>query len=256
MSPQQLQRMIVRMMYDPNLVEEVYSGNPVDGLDDHARDLLCASDRRAWGSDPYRRARSLRALLEEFPVSAALAGVEQLDAFFSDAAFHEAIANGGSLALAFGNWVSRFAGPVAHLEVALARVRRAPEPQGVGIVSAPTVAIVRIPQAVFEHAQSIRSQLGPDPVNTLVNGSFKPAMGVQEGPTVALLVEATPDGAVSIAGASEALAALLEFAAQPRSFNDMVACANRLGAGPDEDTALIESFLGEELLIRVGPPQS
>ena len=63
MSPQQLQRMIVRMMYDPNLVEEVYSGNPVDGLDDHARDLLCASDRRAWGSDPYRRARSLRGYL-------------------------------------------------------------------------------------------------------------------------------------------------------------------------------------------------
>jgi len=248
--------MVVRMLYDPKLVDQVYDGDAVTGLHDDARTLLCAADRRCWSADPYRRSRSLHALIEEFPVSSALSGADRLDAFFSSTDFHEAITERGSMALAFGHWVAGLAGPTALLETAAAQVRRAPQPEGTGIVCAPTVAIVRMPETLLTQIQTIRIKLGPAPLNTLLNSDYRPAMGVHSGPEVALLVEATPNGAVSIAGASEALAALLEFAAQPRTFTEMVACANRLGAGPDEDTALIDSFLGEGLLIRVGPPQS
>ena len=47
MNPQALQRVVVRMLYDPTLVEAVYAGSPVAGLDAPGRAHLCRVDRRA-----------------------------------------------------------------------------------------------------------------------------------------------------------------------------------------------------------------
>ena len=78
MNAQALQRVVVRMLYDPALVDAVYGGAPVEGLDAPGRAHLIRVDRRAWATDPYRRSRSLKALIEEMPVSAALAGIGSL----------------------------------------------------------------------------------------------------------------------------------------------------------------------------------
>ena len=67
-------------------------------------------DRRAYAVDPLRRARTLTALIEEFPVSVQHL-VQQtgqpalLDAFFSSPHFHTCIQQRGSLAASFSAYV-------------------------------------------------------------------------------------------------------------------------------------------------------
>jgi hypothetical protein len=148
---------MVRMLYDPALVEAVYRepGPALAGLDltEEERGWLVARDVRAWGTDPVRRARSLTGLLEEFPVSSAFVlrrgreGVvrpetELLDAFFSSAEFHACIGEGSSMVLAYATFLARGeqggvvadprVAPLARLEEAIARLRRIPEPPPTG----------------------------------------------------------------------------------------------------------------------------
>ena len=250
-----LQRFVVRMFYDPTLVDAVYDGDPVTGLDPGSRALLTATDRRAWTADPYRQVRSLHALIEEFPVSAAAAGLEPLRGFFSSDAFHQMIMTRGSMALAFGAWVEHLAGPLARIEHAMARVRRADTPEGAGIICAPTVRIVNVADNTISQFNALRARLGPDPVTAISSGAVSPLVPTPFTETMALLIEADAQGQVSVSGASPALAALLLFAERPRAFVEMVAEAGRLGAGPDEDTALVDSLVADGLLTRLGQPE-
>jgi len=110
------QRVIVRMLYDAAFRQAVYDAPhaALAGIDLTAaeRDALVKPDPRAFGTDPFRRSRSLQGLLEEYPVSAWLAGqalgdIRLLDRFFSSPFFHDCIQNRGSLALAFGEFLDR-----------------------------------------------------------------------------------------------------------------------------------------------------
>ena len=142
MNPQALQRVVVRMLYDPKLVEAVYSNAPVPGLDDEGRNHLMCIDRRAWATDPYRRSRTLQALIEELPVSAALAGIHRLDAFFSSTAFHHAVQQRQALVLAFADWLEPKVGAVAGLERAIARARQRSPRTGAGLCMAVGVSAI------------------------------------------------------------------------------------------------------------------
>lgn len=248
---QQLQRLIVRMLYDPGLVAAVYEGAPVPGLDEAGRELLRAPDRRAWGTDPYRRSRSLAALLEEYPASAALAGVERLDAFFSSSTFHAAIQGRGSMALAFGDWLIPLVGPIATLERAIAGLRRPrPAPPRGLIGLGPGFAPMSLPVGALQLYQDLSRRLGSRPADALARGlRLDDLRGRRLGPGLEhLLAERDAAGAVGVGGASEALVALLRFAETPRERDAMYAEARAQGADPGEEPELIDGLLADGLL--------
>ncbi len=149
MSHRTLERVYVRMLFDPALVDAVYADADaaLAGLDlaPHERAQLTAVDRRAWAHDPLRRYRTLRTLAEEYKASTTLAlaatrSLASLDAFFSSAEFHRAVQERGSLALAFADYLARLAverfpdaphvADVVALERMLARCRRELEVAG------------------------------------------------------------------------------------------------------------------------------
>ena len=126
MSSIALQRIVVRMLYDPALVAAVQ----IDatraladcGLSEREREWFRVADRRAFALDPYRRSRSLHALLEEYPVASALlirarGEVALLDAFFGSRIFHTGMRDGRSLASLYGDYLHAQAPPPALLAV-------------------------------------------------------------------------------------------------------------------------------------------
>jgi hypothetical protein len=143
MSHRTLERVYVRMLFDPAFVAAVYADADaaLAGLDlgEDERAHLVAVDRRAWGHDPLRRYRTLRTLAEEFKASTTLAlgatrSLASLDAYFSSEEFHAAVQGRGSLALSFADFLERLVaergiaepqlGDVIRLERMLARCRR------------------------------------------------------------------------------------------------------------------------------------
>lgn len=205
------QRVIVRMLYDAAFRQAVYDAPyaVLAGVDLTAaeRDALVKPDPRAFGTDPFRRSRSLQALLEEYPVSGWLAGrvlgdVRQLDRFFSSPFFHDCIQNRGSLAHAFGEFLDRGsrAGEIrdnriawtAAVEGAIAALRRrglgavalapavpdesaaiASMPPATPLALSPRHAILTVAGGTGELVQQVRAHLGGggrDVVATLLAG--------------------------------------------------------------------------------------
>ncbi|MDF1665010.1 MAG: hypothetical protein P1V97_24825 [Planctomycetota bacterium] len=105
-----LQRVVVRMLFDPAFVTRVYEseGAELDGLNlpKDAVQQLIANDRRLWNADRLRRRRALKILMEEFRISSALVLLHTnklavLDAFFSSGFFHESVQQRQYMAPAF-----------------------------------------------------------------------------------------------------------------------------------------------------------
>jgi hypothetical protein len=141
MSHRTLERIFVRLLFDPALVDAMHMDpeatlGPLD-LEPHERAQLLAVDPRAWRHDPLRRLRTLRMLVDEFKASTTLALAEtrslaSLDAFFSSGEFHGSVQERRSMALAFAAYLERLTAgsrcpqlsDVLHLEAMLARCRR------------------------------------------------------------------------------------------------------------------------------------
>lgn len=254
MSPASLQKMVVRMLFDPALVAQVYGGDPVDGLDASGRAMLTRPDRRAWGTDPYRRTRALTALLDEFPASAAQAGVSKLDAFFSSPSFHQLCEDRGSMALSFGQWIEDLAGPVARLERALAKIRRPQPLHSTGVGLAPTAAVIALPAGTLDQYQALRAQLGPHPVEVLAQGKARPVALPNSAQVQHLLIQAGTDGDIALTTTNESLAELLLASNPARSREDLEAVAQSLGASEEEAAEIITDLLQEGLLVQGAAP--
>jgi hypothetical protein len=139
-----LQRVVVRLLFDPEFVERVYADPDLalQGLDLSAdeRRLVVAPDRRAYGTDATRRSRALTELVRGFPTASAVAvqgdGIAFLEGFFASPIFHAVIQERGSLAAGYGAFLEQAAmsgalrdpraAALARLEGAVARIRRAP----------------------------------------------------------------------------------------------------------------------------------
>ena len=143
MSYRTLERIYVRMLFDPAFAARVYENAEAAlaglDLDEGERAQLVAVDRRAWAHDPLRRYRTLRILAEEFKASTTIAlaatrSIASLDAFFSAPEFHAAVQERGSMAGAFVRYLERLVAErpiespqlpdVLRLEAMLARCRR------------------------------------------------------------------------------------------------------------------------------------
>lgn len=159
-----LQRVVVRLLHDPALVDHVYAGRELPEIGPTEHRWIRSVDRRAWGVDPYRRSRLLHALIEEFPVAVAARGTEGLESFCSSAAFHTCIQDRGHLAAAFGRWLGE--GGFARLERTFAAIRRG----AVGGLG-PGVGVVAVPAGCLDAWSAARARLGADPVPAVVGGA-------------------------------------------------------------------------------------
>ena len=254
MSPVALQRVVVRMLYDASFAEQIYGETPMPELSERDRALLRAVPAGAFRTDPYRRARSLTALLDEYPASAALTGLPPLDAFFSSPSFHRAVMGRMSMAIAFGGYVEPLAGPVARLERAIASARRARAPlpgPSPTLATAPGLHPLTVPGNTLETYQILRKRLGPDPARALTERPPSIAGLPRLEGTEHLLIERGAHGEIDVGSCDEGLAGLLHAAMGGRTEEALLAVAVRLGAEPHEAPDLLAGLVQDGLLVRV-----
>ncbi len=122
--PQVVAHAVVSMLHDPAYCAAVFSPARLPELRPSERALLRNIDPRAFATDEHRRARILAAVVDEFPVSAAVLGLPALDAFLSSSEFKQCIRHRGTLTGAFSNWLGKRAGDIGPLEAAVADLRR------------------------------------------------------------------------------------------------------------------------------------
>lgn len=143
MSRLELQRVMVRMLYDPEFTASVLADParalPGDALTAEERAWLARPDARAWRADPDRPHRALAVLGREYPAAVALAvasagGAGALRRFFATELFAKVVTERGSMAAAFGDHLAglvetfevtdRRVAPLARLEQAVVLLRR------------------------------------------------------------------------------------------------------------------------------------
>ena len=288
MSHRTLERVFVRMLFDPAFVEAVYAdaGEALAGLDLEPDEVanVVGTDRRAWGHDPLRRLRTLRTLVDEFKASstmilAATRSIGSLDAFFSSRQFHDAVQYRGSLAGAFGDFLEGIRieragdvpllGDVLRLESMLARCRRAVTsgPAGDGPVSGAAVAgvsrewtvgfvaghaIGRFDANVVEAVNAVEKYLfevGLMPAVALCDDAPRLG-GVPEAAGVPAYLLALPSGTtVSLMPVDADYFALLEaFSEGPRQLGEAF---RRAKGVPEEDLDTMAESLIEEGVLEV-----
>ena len=240
-----VQRAAVLMHFSPEFARRVYAGERVPLVDDEERALLCRVDARAFRTDPERPLRLLAALLEEYPVSAAVVGAPALHAFLSSSPFENAILRDRLVVDAFGDWLFARAGDVAQIELAVALARRRRARRGRGIARAPGVEVARTAAGTLAFYARALASLGARPHEAVARGGR---------------VEAPPEPAerehVLVAGAEvslcgEALFSLLSWAREGRERAALVDEARRLGAD-DEAAALVDDLVKDGLLASSG----
>jgi len=177
MSHQDLQRVAVRMLFDPSFAARVHAGEPVPQLSEQEMGWLRATDPRAWTVDHQRPARTLNELTAEFPVSTALVvgrtrKASTVQAFFQSSEFHDAVQDRGSLDVAFAGYLTGLEldphlADIVTLEGAQARIRREVEVlpsrmEGLArghVVRARGVAAVNVDVATLDAMNRIEERL-------------------------------------------------------------------------------------------------
>jgi len=250
--PQRVQQALVCMLFDPSYEARIRGDEPVDGIAAPERELLKKLDPRALRTDSMRRPRAVQAILEEYPVSAALIGIPTVDAYFASTNFREAVFNRGSMALAFADYLGDRARGIGRIEAAMARVRRPRNIVATGIGCSPRVVPVIAPRGSLAWYQEGRARLGAAPLQALAELPRPWRRRPPRGGAEFLLVEGAEDGAIAIGGASEPLVRLLLAAADPGPKSSLVDAACRLGAEPAEAEELLDDLLGDSLLFVYG----
>jgi hypothetical protein len=256
LDPRRVQHALVCMHFDPEYAAAVRGEASLPELGERERELLRSVDPRALATDELRRARAVQAILDEYPVTAALLGLDVVDQFFSSSAFRECVFERGSMALAFGrHYLDEYprAQGVGAIETAMAIARRgsgsqtaAPGPGELG--RAPGVEPVVTRAGMLAFYQRVLRRLGPQPLRMLAE-QRKPSL---ETPPKRgrehLLIEAKPDGSLAIGTASRELVELLRAAAPARARDELVRVAVSLGAEPHEAEELLDDLVGDGLL--------
>ncbi|MDP6945997.1 MAG: hypothetical protein QF464_17740 [Myxococcota bacterium] len=270
MSALALQRVMVRMLYDPAFADRVF-GAPHDALADVALSpeetrWITRTDRRAWRLDPMRRSRTLFALLEEYPASAADTvsadgHTGHLDAFFSSSHFHDAIQTRQALVVAFGAFLLARAQPtltpLARIEAAITRCRRATtgaHPDQGSVTLAPGCEVLELPAGALDRYTAIVTaldQANRPALETVLAEGFRlsaPATRDESG-VEHVLVEPGAAGP-RLGEIPEALARLLVAATQPLASDALRQVALSLGAEGHEADELIDELVTDGVLLR------
>ena len=285
MSHRTLERVYVRMLFDPAFVAAVYedADAALSGLDlePDERAHLVGVDRRAWGHDPLRRYRALRTLAEEFKASTTLAlaatrSLGSLDGYFSSPEFHRAVQQRGSLALSFADFLERLVversvaepqlADVIRLERMLAGCRRqldaAPavaEPPGAvdarqAVAFAPGHAIGRFNAHVVEAvnvAERYLFEVGLMPAVALCEDAprLEPLPAFAAEPAY-LLALPSASGVSLMPVDADYFHLLAQFSAGPRPLGQAAEAAVALGVPRDDVDGMIASLLEEGVVVR------
>ena len=272
-----LQRLVVRLLYDPALVDTLQNDTerllePLT-LPEGADQWLLSVDRRAWGIDTLRRSRTLFTLLEEFPASATVAfqhpeAAALLDRFFSSESFHSGIQGRASLARVFGAWWQgdctedrwpREAAWLIEIETCIARLRRASNPDhgrpqrpGAGeVMLHPTVGLVRLPAGALNVYSHVLNAMGPGRLlEPVVRGEVTltslPAIELDRRETL-LIEPLSQDGGVGVA--DDSLGELLLLASEPIARELLFEGMLKLGAEPGEQAEILRGLVLDGLLV-------
>ena len=277
-----MQRVVVRMMFDATFRDRVYADadTALQGLDltpDECR-WLTTPDPRAYGTDTYRCSRTLTGLLEEYPVTGALAlrlprGIDRLHGFFAAGVFHQCIQERGSMAEAFGAYLGAetFAqqpdiARMTVVEWGIARVRRAGDipsrllselTPDTRLRLAPWVELLSLHPTTLPRYRTLFNclgQYGASRLEAVLDTAYAlPAsQPVQDDATeFVMVVGASGAAGPSLELASDELGALLNAAQTDTTCRELCTAAVHLGAEPHEALELIQGFLDEHLLVQL-----
>ena len=271
-----LQRVVVRMIYDPVFARSV-SADARRALKDVSLSEAEVSwlkdvDPRAFATDVHRVDRTLKAMIDEYPRSTAIifrrdTNLQGLAAFFSEREFHEAIQNRLSLAISFGDYLMRYAGrlerdlrSMADLEQNLAALQRNKTPEFFGKAEYclhPCVSLHQAPKGTLELFVELGNRLSR--VNTdLANAALSGTVKIEDLEPLEdrrfefiLAVKDFASGGVSLERCSETLYGLLVMAQGGSSREDLIDVVLREGGTRKEAAEIIKGFLDEGLLFRV-----
>lgn len=254
LDPRRVHHAMVAMLFDPEYATRVRGDAAVAELSERERTLLRGVDARALATDPYRRARAVTVLLEEYPVTAAVLGIAAFERFFATEAFRGVVFGRGSMALAFGGWIGERAHGVGRLEAAVAHVRRsiddAPRADQASLRCPPRMRALVVSAGTLAYHGRVRHLLGTDPAATLARANARRAERPPQRGAEYLIVERRDDGSIDVGTGSEPLVRLLAFAQHPRSREALAEDAVRHGATPDETGELLDDLITQDLLVR------
>lgn len=279
-----LQRVVVRMLFDPAFVARVHADPDaaLAGLElprERVAELL-AHDRRLWNADRLRRTRALRVLMEEFKASTAYALLETgrlafLDAFFSSERFHASIQARGYTALAFidylrdavdsGQLRSAHVRAVLGLESAMARARRdrreaarrgaSAARAGADVVApVPGVRSVEVPGGTIAAVQAMEKHLFESalvPALSFCADAPRPAPlpEIDASKPEAYLLQAAPGGKVELHGIPLSYHRFLDACAPRATRAEVAARLARHGIRPADVRAMEESLRESGVLL-------
>jgi hypothetical protein len=252
--PRRVQHALVCMHFDPEYAAAVRGHASLPELGARERELLRDVDPRALATDALRRDRAVHAIVDEYPVTAALLGLDVVDRFFSSRVFRSCVFERGSMALAFGRGYldgHRRAQGVGAIETAMAMARRGDETRvpGLGeLVCAPGVEPVVTAVGMLAFYERVRQRLGAQPLETLARRRKPWSETAPKRGREYLLIEAKPDGSLALGTGSRELVELLCAASVPRPRDELASVAVTLGAEPSEADELLDDLVGDGLL--------
>jgi hypothetical protein len=242
------------MHFDPEYAAAVRGHASLPELGERERALLRDVDPRALATDELRRARAVHAIVDEYPVTAALLGLDAVERFFSSPAFRGCVFGRGSMALAFGREYlagHRRAQGVGAIETAMATVRRGEQSRVPGsgeLVCAPGVEPVVTAAGMLAYFERVRARLGPEPLEMLAQRRAPWAEASPKRGREYLLIEASPDRSLALGTASRELVELLRAAVVPRPRDELARVAETLGAEAHEAEELLDDLVRDGLL--------
>jgi hypothetical protein len=288
MSSIALQRVIVRMLFDPKFTARVYE-NPILTLDeveltDRERTWLIEVDPRAWRIDGARSHRALEGLLRRYPVSVALWVVDgerarELLAFFHSDLFHECIQQRGYLSEAFAHWlaetaradVSPWLKEMVGIETEIGRTHRGFKMFDRSLCSKnnasahgeltdgaesrlhlpPWVALLRGARGADDIYGALIGHIEQRPQgrSSALEGLNRRPLPSPEG-EVTLLIEATAEGA-QVGEIPDGLATLLSRAgssSEGAPLSALLSLISEAGLDPNEAPAVIDGLIADHLL--------
>jgi len=286
-----LQRVVVRMLFDPAFVQQVYESPEQTlaglNLDPALLRQLLANDRRLWNADRLRRSRSLKILMEEFKVTTTLvlaecSSLSFLDAFFGSSFFHEAVERRRYMALAFVAYLqdalekrklkSPHLAAALGMEGAMARSRRLLRAARSGFDAAlapvaagrpgkrwvvqPGVSSHGAPKGTIrlvQHIEAYLFQISQVPALALCDDVPRPEPlpELDSNSPQAFLLEPKPGGKVDLSEIADSFAHIMAACARPVDSHELAARSAGRGIGAKEAAELAESLLGAGVLRQV-----
>lgn len=285
-----MQRVVIRMLFDPGFVESVYSDSATAlagiDLDEELVTQLLANDRRLWNSDRLRRWRALKILMDEFKVASTLVlretrELDYLDQFFSSDVFHVSVQQRGYMALAFVRYLEdgfdggRLSSPHTRaaltLEAAMARsrrelrdaergydrmLRRGGGARGGCVVALPGVRGLVLPGGTLELIQHIEKylfQASQVPALALCEDAPRPdpLPDLDESAPVAFLLEPENRGKVELSQIPVTFARLVGLLDSPIAETEISRRAADAGVETEDLDDLVRQLLEGGVLRRV-----